>query len=73
MSGSNSIFSLFYSIYLGTEIKNLEETRYYGRERIFFLLFGAEARLQPFCSSPKAWELRPGSLATIQFLLVGGA
>ena len=53
-SGSNSIFSLFYSKYLGPEIKNLEKTPYYGRERIFFLLFLVEARLQPFCSSRKA-------------------
>ena len=50
-SGSNSIFTLFYSKNLGPEIKNLEKTPYYGRERIFFLLFLAEARLQPFCSS----------------------
>ena len=29
-SGSNSSLGLFYSIYLGPEIKNLEETPYYG-------------------------------------------
>ena len=38
----------------GPESKNLEETPYYGREKIFSLLYGAEARLQPFCSSRKA-------------------
>ena len=31
-SGSDSSLGLFYSIYLGPEIKNLEETPYYGRE-----------------------------------------
>ena len=53
-SGSNSSLGLFYSVYLGPEIKILEETPYYGRERIFSSFFGTEARLQPFCSSHKA-------------------
>ena len=55
-SGSNSSFGLFYSIYLSPEIK---ETPYYGREE--FSLSGAEARLQPFCSSHKALASRPKS------------
>ena len=37
-SGSNSSLGLFYSINLCPEIKNLEETPYYGQERIFFSL-----------------------------------
>ena len=40
-SGSNSSLGLFYSIYLGPEIKNLEEPPYYGWE-IFSLYLWAD-------------------------------
>ena len=64
-SGSNSIFVLFHSIYLDPEIKNVEETPYYGRESFlggrslhFVLHVNVEARkLSNHTISVGGWSL----------------
>ena len=65
------IFGLFYSIYLGPEIKNLEETPYYGRERICFL-FGQKRGFSHFVLHIKR-GIEARKLRDLPFLLVGGA
>ena len=42
------MFTLFYSKYLGPEIKNVEKIPYYGRERIFSFFLGQKRGFSHF-------------------------